>query len=259
MGRSSKADAFSRAWPVCWIAQPELATWRWCIGSNRIDPSDALLRISSGRLNMAKWLIRNYPAQCFDDSSGAPCNLELVQWVARECKWKVKLNDHRSVWIDNSTLRIIRQNQSEASYERELVAIAFLYSIHSDFDRKAYIATEMPPLPPGACYRTRPWYFPPHPTEVMDVAAYSGNLSILQRLHANRNDGCTTDEKGEATAKNHFEVVKWLHENRPEGCSRDAMSRAIGNGHLEMNQWLHVNTSKGCDRASMNTTAGRDN
>ena len=44
-----------------------------------------------------------------------------------------------------------------------------------------------------------------------------------------------------AAAKGHLHVVEWLHTNRSEGCTSGAMDHAASNGHLHVVQWLHAN------------------
>ncbi|TYZ67687.1 hypothetical protein PybrP1_006083, partial [[Pythium] brassicae (nom. inval.)] len=61
-------------------------------------------------------------------------------------------------------------------------------------------------------------------TAAMDQAAGSGRLDMLvQWLHNNRVEGCTTNAMNWAARHDHLEVVQWLHENRAEGCTTDAM------------------------------------
>jgi hypothetical protein len=44
-----------------------------------------------------------------------------------------------------------------------------------------------------------------------------------------------------AAENGHLHVVEWLHENRREGCTTVAMNRAAGKGHLHVVEWLHEN------------------
>jgi hypothetical protein len=44
----------------------------------------------------------------------------------------------------------------------------------------------------------------------MDYAAYSRHLEVVKWLHANRDEGCTTDAMDDAAANGHTEVVEWL-------------------------------------------------
>ncbi|KAK1929391.1 putative ankyrin repeat protein [Phytophthora citrophthora] len=81
------------------------------------------------------------------------------------------------------------------------------------------------------------------------------NAEIVQWLHANRTEGCTTDSMDCAAANGHLDVVKWLQANRSEGLTTKAMSGAASNGHLHMVQWLHEHTSAGCTSHAMDDAA----
>jgi hypothetical protein len=73
---------------------------------------------------------------------------------------------------------------------------------------------------------------------------------VVQWLHENRTEGCTTKAMDDAAENGHLEVVKWLHANRTEGCTTNAMDWAAMEGHLEVIQWLHHNRTEGCSRSS---------
>ena len=47
----------------------------------------------------------------------------------------------------------------------------------------------------------------------------------------------------------HLEVVEFLHFNRSEGCTTLAMDRAAEEGHLEVVEFLNLNRTEGCDYA----------
>ncbi|RLN53193.1 hypothetical protein BBJ28_00025745, partial [Nothophytophthora sp. Chile5] len=89
----------------------------------------------------------------------------------------------------------------------------------------------------------------------MDAAASGGHLSVVQWLHENRTEGCSTAAMDRAAAQGHIEVVQWLHANRSEGCSKAAMNGAAKNGHLKVVQWLHAHRSEGCSKSAMNGAA----
>jgi hypothetical protein len=63
----------------------------------------------------------------------------------------------------------------------------------------------------------------------MDWAAECGHLEVVQWLHLNRSEGCTTNGIDGAAANGHLEVVEWLHGNRSEGCTANAMDWAAEN------------------------------
>ncbi|ETL30661.1 hypothetical protein L916_16405 [Phytophthora nicotianae] len=79
----------------------------------------------------------------------------------------------------------------------------------------------------------------------MDGAAQNGHLSVVQYLHHNRAEGCTTAAMDQAAAHGYLDVVKWLHQYRTEDCTRAAMDGAALPGHLEVVQWLHENRAEG--------------
>ena len=83
--------------------------------------------------------------------------------------------------------------------------------------------------------------------------ASNGHLRVVEWLHANRSEGCTTLAMDDAAANGHLHVVVWLHANRDEGCSTSAMDWAAASGHLCVVQWLHTNRTEGC------TTSATDN
>src|SRR3990167_3564689 len=91
--------------------------------------------------------------------------------------------------------------------------------------------------------------------DIMDDAARSGHLNIVQWLHANWIGGCSKNAMNWAARNGHLDVVIWLHENRTEGCSEMAMDRAAWNGHLDMVKWLHENRTEGCSKNAMNWAA----
>jgi hypothetical protein len=71
----------------------------------------------------------------------------------------------------------------------------------------------------------------------MDWAAKCGRMEMLEWLHSNRSEGCTTGAMDSAAEEGNFEIVKWLHFNRKEGCTKDAMDWAAEKGHLEIVKW----------------------
>eukprot|EP01133_Synstelium_polycarpum_P019465 gene19465-23308_t len=67
---------------------------------------------------------------------------------------------------------------------------------------------------------------------------------ILRFLHFNRTEGCTTEAMNYAAAAGDLEAVQFLNENRTEGCTVYAMNKARS---LEVLQYLHENRTEGCD------------
>ncbi|KAH9097890.1 hypothetical protein LEN26_016920 [Aphanomyces euteiches] len=97
----------------------------------------------------------------------------------------------------------------------------------------------------------------------MEMAAKNGHLDVIQFLHANRTEGCTTSSNGlmenevkavrimpwtmqlamlicKSSSGGNLSVVQWIHENRREGC----VSVGINKGTpKELVEWLIVNRS----------------
>ncbi|KAJ3095782.1 hypothetical protein HDU97_006547 [Phlyctochytrium planicorne] len=87
--------------------------------------------------------------------------------------------------------------------------------------------------------------------DLMDLAACLGRLNMIQYLHHNRRDGCTTFAMDDAAMKGHLDVVQFLHFNRSEGCTKRAMNMAACNGHLDLVAFLHENRDEGCTTHAM--------
>jgi len=60
---------------------------------------------------------------------------------------------------------------------------------------------------------------------------------------------------GEVAARGHLEIVQWLHANRIEGCTTKTMDDAAFNGDLEVVKWLPRNCSEACTTSAMNDAA----
>jgi hypothetical protein len=88
-------------------------------------------------------------------------------------------------------------------------------------------------------------------TRAMNQAARNGHLNIVKWLHFNQTDVCTVHVMDQAAENSHLAVVKFLHENRTEGCPVYARDRAAANGHLEVVKFLHKNRDEGCTNKAM--------
>ncbi len=98
----------------------------------------------------------------------------------------------------------------------------------------------------------------------MDCAANNGYLEIVQWLHINTTEGCSSTAMDYAAERGHLEIVQWLHINTTEGsvgaraelcCTKYAMDCAARSGHLDTVKWLHINTIEGCTEGAMNWAA----
>jgi ankyrin repeat protein len=128
-------------------------------------------------------------------------------------------------------------------------------------------------------------------SDVMVLAAESGNFAMVQWLHTLSTDGVcasfepvvaasthghlgiveeligycssplTVDAMDGAATMGHLDIVRFLHaygENAstPSACcSTLAMDQAATNGHLHVVEWLHANRSEGCTTAAMDGAA----
>ncbi|EQC33938.1 hypothetical protein SDRG_08619 [Saprolegnia diclina VS20] len=92
-------------------------------------------------------------------------------------------------------------------------------------------------------------------TAVLDTAALSGFLEMVECLHENSRGGCTTDAMDAAARCGHLDVVSFLHEHRTEGCTVGAMNKAALYGHIAIVEFLHVNRREGCTVEAMDNAA----
>lgn len=91
--------------------------------------------------------------------------------------------------------------------------------------------------------------------DAIDSAAGGGFLDIVKWLHSHRSEGCTTKAMDSAAAGGHLDVVEWLHANRTEGCTERAMNDAAGNNDFRVVEWLHLRRTEGCSRSAMDAAA----
>ncbi|KAF0692331.1 Aste57867_16588 [Aphanomyces stellatus] len=77
----------------------------------------------------------------------------------------------------------------------------------------------------------------------MDTAAGQGHLEVVQFLHENRTEGCTTLAMDNAARRGQLHVLRYLHTHRSEGTSSNVMKSVMNNANLGKNvdvvKWLH--------------------
>lgn len=78
----------------------------------------------------------------------------------------------------------------------------------------------------------------------IDYAAEHGYLQVVQYLHYNRFEGCTTLAMDKAAINGHFDVVEFLHHNRKEGCTIFCLDLAIKNRHQKIVKFLRTNRTE---------------
>ncbi|TYZ57612.1 hypothetical protein PybrP1_008568 [[Pythium] brassicae (nom. inval.)] len=73
----------------------------------------------------------------------------------------------------------------------------------------------------------------------MDAAS---TLPVLQWLHDNRIEGCSTRAMDNAASRNQFDMLLFLQQHYPGiECGSEAAGSAVARGHFEMFFWLCVN------------------
>lgn len=87
-------------------------------------------------------------------------------------------------------------------------------------------------------------------------APYDGSEPLTAASIARMLDtlGGRTDVMNLAAQYGLLAVVEWLHENCAEGCTTEAMDGAALAGHLHVVQWLHVHRTEGCTEAALAST-----
>jgi hypothetical protein len=108
--------------------------------------------------------------------------------------------------------------------------IIYLIILFTDFETSITVGNE---------YTSKKLYNPQNHT--WNLAAKNGHLKVIEWLHKNKKEGCTTDAMDGAAMNGHLEMVEWFHNNRNEGCTTRAMYLAIINGHLEVAQFIFDN------------------
>ena len=74
------------------------------------------------------------------------------------------------------------------------------------------------------------------PSDPINYAIRTNDLNLLIYCHKylNVNNEYWDIAMDWAAENGHMHVVQWLHENRKEGCTTDAMDYAARNGHLDV-------------------------
>ncbi|KAF0716562.1 Aste57867_2781 [Aphanomyces stellatus] len=78
----------------------------------------------------------------------------------------------------------------------------------------------------------------------MDRAAASGQLHLVQKMHAEGRH-CSVHAMDGAAANGHLDVVEFLHAHRTEGCTTNAVDLAASNGFLDVVRFLTEHRTEG--------------
>ena len=184
----------------------------------------------NGHLEVIKWLASNLPSNPYHLVYHAQiCSSMAVNYAAK--------NGHFEV------VKWLYENRSErgtilapiwAAENGYLEIIKFLHRYHKD---DLFLSTD-----------------------IIDRAARSGRLEIIEYLYHNRSNFfkhsgsspiCTNDAMNSAASNGHLDIVKWLYDNLNEKftqisykiCTTHAMDWAARNGHLEIMKWLYSKRS----------------
>nr|KAJ3415137.1 hypothetical protein HK105_001583 [Polyrhizophydium stewartii] len=89
--------------------------------------------------------------------------------------------------------------------------------------------------------------------DILSSAAQRGNLAIVMHLH--KRGFKSSFAMDQAAGAGHLEVLEFLHHNRAEGCTTAAMDRAAENGHVGVLEFLHKHRTEGCTAAALQGAA----
>ncbi|OWY92057.1 hypothetical protein PHMEG_00039089 [Phytophthora megakarya] len=78
---------------------------------------------------------------------------------------------------------------------------------------------------------------------------------MLDWLHKNRSEGCTSAAMDGAAANGNLEMMKWLHENSTAGCTNKSTKAAARLGRLDILEWLHQHSLSHITVKTMNVAA----
>lgn len=256
----------------------------------------------NGHWQVIQWLLATYPAGQFDPpytEAVSHGHVETVHWIVQSYPWQEPAQ--RQDWIARAIdvaaetanwdlLSYLLSYKSTANSE-----IKILNSVASTGDlemvkwahAQGFGCTMNPILDASVAGSSEivQWLSfnraDPIDTKLpMDFAALGRHLHVLEWLHHNRSEGCSTaavnhaavngdlpmiqwlsqyysdrfthQAMDKAAAHGHLDVVRFLHEHRQEGCGKNAMDQAAARGFLDVVQWLHANRSEGCTSNAIN-------
>lgn len=161
--------------------------------------------VMGGHVHVMKWLLSEYTDQDFEvPSSEAAYNrhVNVVKWMVEKYPWRSP--DDRSMWIIDA--------MTAAAHEGNWDIIKYL------FKKKTLV------LEPIRC---------------LDAAVDSGDLELVQWLHARR-VGHNSDPIGTAALNGDIKMVEWLYHNgiKDQQSLDHALLLATIRNQMEVIQWL---------------------
>ncbi|RLN98927.1 hypothetical protein BBJ28_00014959 [Nothophytophthora sp. Chile5] len=202
------------------------------------------LAVSHGHLELAQYLHSEELAGFSERSMSVAAengDLRMVQWLHSE------FGNAPGVELFRKPSRIRRGNNKshrgaidKAARNGHLEVVKFLHSLSVSTPSAISTLNKRPGTEEGAePDGHRPWAT----HRAMDSAASNGHLEMVQWLHANRSEGCTTDAMHDAAANGHLEVVQWLYANQPEGCTKREVFSEAATSHWDHLMWLRKKRS----------------
>ncbi|KAF0729974.1 hypothetical protein AaE_009338 [Aphanomyces astaci] len=99
-------------------------------------------------------------------------------------------------------------------------------------------------------------------TMAMNIAAKNGHVAIVQWLHANRKESCTSAAIDDAALRGHVHVVDYLHRTGLATFSSrlsEIMLQVVAKGDVGMVEWLHRHRTRQWPRGLMDAIAASGN
>ncbi|KDO17124.1 hypothetical protein SPRG_17464, partial [Saprolegnia parasitica CBS 223.65] len=172
-------------------------------------------------------------------------HLEAVDLVAA----RVELTDAALVaLVENAGLAALQHVYSRGYLKRMTTKLLELSVFNQDHEMLRYVLDgidrehprprsddEWLPHDADRCF----WFDKWTNCQVMDFAAFNGDMTSLELLHASRLRVGSERAIVYAAYGGHLHVLNWLHKNRRDGCGEDAMALAAARGHFDAVRWLH--------------------
>ncbi|RLN82279.1 hypothetical protein BBJ28_00016825 [Nothophytophthora sp. Chile5] len=234
----------------------DLTTLPWLVERFDVNTNRALsVAASLGQWAMAKWIVENcelearleYPCLMNFRRAAGDGNLEFL-----------RLATNRKLWAPDADAASWMTSSASAAGHLEVVKW-----LHEELDTNSagygYENAAMGGHLEVLKYLHEKHFPNDSEQSLMDASARRGYIEVVQWLHANSKQECTTNAMDWAAQGGHLEVVQWLHEHRSEGCTSAAMHLAAVDGHMNVVKWLHSHRSEGCKEVTLGEVAKSGN